>query len=334
MLWPLSLLYGSIAGARRMYFELFNKRSSTEIPTLIVGNLTVGGTGKTPMVLFLSNLLKSDYQLAVLSRGYGRNSKGFLEVETKSLAENVGDEPKEIKLQMPDIPVFVCENRLEGIEQIHDLNENINLVLLDDGFQHLPLRGKVNVLLCNFHRPFYDDFVMPAGRLREFKSAAKGVDILVVTKCPLELKESESEEMQQILQHYSEQIFFASYRMSEPQLVFGEGGLLKGDKVILVTGIADGKVVKDGLADFDVVQHFEYGDHVIFNQNQLDEWIQFARDCEIKNVVMTRKDWMRVRDIWDNMPEFDGINLYEVHTEVSFLFGGTEKFRNTIKELL
>lgn len=317
-----------------MYFELLNKRSSTEIPTLIVGNLTVGGTGKTPMILFLTDLLKSEFRVAVLSRGYGRKTKGFLEVEFESLTENTGDEPKEIKLQEPEIPVFVCENRLEGIAKIHELDEEINLVMLDDGFQHLPLRGKINLLLSNFQRPFYNDFVLPAGRLREFKSAAKGVDILVVTKCPSDLKETESKAMVEILKGYSENIFFATYQMSEPCLTLGNGGLVKGEKVILVTGIADGKVVKDGLSYYDLVKHFEYGDHSNFSKSEVEEWIQFAKDFEINHLVMTRKDWMRVRDLMTQIVGFEGMNMYEVHTQVSFLFGGTEKFIKTIKELL
>ena len=319
---------------RRMYFELLNKRPSTEIPTLIVGNLTVGGTGKTPMVLFLTDLLKSEFHVAVLSRGYGRKSKGFLEVEIESLTENTGDEPKEIKLQEPEIPVFVCENRLEGIAKIHELDEEINLVLLDDGFQHLPLRGKVNIILCNYYRPFYDDFVMPAGRLREFKSAVKGVDIMVVTKCPSELTRSESEGMKQVLHHYSQQVFFATYRMSEPKLVLGERLLKTGDRAILVTGIADGIKVKEGLHGFEIVKHFEYGDHTNFGMLELREWIKYSQDFEVKHLLMTRKDWMRVKDLTSNCSELGELNIYEVHTEVSFLFEEAETFKKVLIDLI
>lgn len=334
LLWPLSILYGGIAGLRRLYFELFDLRSETEIPTVIVGNLTVGGTGKTPMVVYLGSILKDHFQLAILSRGYGRKSKGFFEVLEHSLAEEIGDEPREIKLQKPELPVFVSENRLDGIGKIHDLHQDVNLVVLDDGFQHLPLRGKVNIILCNYHRPFYDDFVMPAGRLREFKSAVKGVDIMVVTKCPSELTRSESEGMKQVLHHYSQQVFFATYRMSEPKLVLGERLLKTGDKAILVTGIADGIKVKEGLHGFEIVKHFEYGDHTNFGMLELREWIKYSQDFEVKHLLMTRKDWMRVKDLTSNCSELGELNIYEVHTEVSFLFEEAETFKKVLIDLI
>ncbi len=330
MLWPLSLLYGSVAGIRRLYFELFNKRSSTKIPTIIVGNLTVGGTGKTPMVLFLSNLLKSDYQLAVLSRGYGRKTNGFIEVEAKSLSENVGDEPKEIKLQEPELPVFVCENRLEGIEEIHDLDGNINMVLLDDGFQHLPLRANLNILLCNYQRPFYKDLVLPAGRLREFKSTAKGADMIIVTKCPQELSIDEAADMEIILMRYCRHVFFAYYRVCQPILLVGDQRVFGGNKIVLVTGVAEGKSVEEGLVGIEVVKHFEYRDHSEFVLQDVREWIAYAKDFEVEHLVMTRKDWMRVSDLVKDSEIWCGLNIHEIHTEVSLLFGGMKTFKNTL----
>ncbi len=334
LLWPLSILYGGIAGLRRLYFELFDLRTETEIPTVIVGNLTVGGTGKTPMVLYLGAILKDHFQLAILSRGYGRKTKGFFEVLEDSLAEEIGDEPREIKLQKPELLVFVSENRLEGIEKIHQLHEDVNLVVLDDGFQHLPLRGKVNIILCNYHRPFYDDFVMPAGRLREFKSAVKGVDLMVVTKCPSELTKSESEAMKEVLRNYCERVFFASYLMSEPKLVLGKGKMAVGDRAILVTGIAEGGKVKEGLGNFDIVKHFNYGDHTNFGLVELREWIKYSQDFEVRHLLMTRKDWMRVRDLTSSTGEIGELSMYEVHTEVSFLFDESETFKKVLIDLI
>ncbi len=334
LLWPISLIYGSIAGLRRLYFELFNKRTSVEIPTIIVGNLTVGGTGKTPMVLYLADLLMEDYHLAVLSRGYGRRSKGFLEVEKDSQSEEVGDEPKEIKLQQLQIPVYVAENRLEGLSNIISLHPEVNLVLLDDGFQHLPLRGKVNILLCNFHRPFYKDFVMPAGRLREFKLVAKGVDMIIVTKCPTDLSIDDACEMELILKRYCRQIFFTSYNVTTPNLLIGKGEIHLGEAVILITGVAEGKKVRDELKDVDVVKHFNYLDHTNFGMKELQEWIQYAKDFEVSNMMMTRKDWMRVKDLVDDETIFGEMNVYEIHTEISFLFGGIKTFKKTLTDLI
>jgi tetraacyldisaccharide 4'-kinase len=329
------VIYGSIAGLRRLFYELFQLRTELDIPTVIVGNITVGGTGKTPMVIYLSELLNSSYNVSVLSRGYGRKTNGFLEVQLDSKATNVGDEPKEVKFQHPDIPVFVCENRIAGIATIKEQNENVNLVLLDDGFQHLPLRGKVNLILSNYHRPFYDDFVMPSGRLREFKSTAKGADIIVVTKCPSELKKDEALKIEGILEHYCQQIFFATYPISKPKLLFGDRDLGLKAKVVLVTGIAEGNKTREELNDFEVVKHFNYPDHSNFSKNNLLEWIQYCNDFEIENIVLTRKDSMRLMGliVAEGM-DFGSINVYEIHTEVSFLFETAETFKKVLIDLL
>jgi tetraacyldisaccharide 4'-kinase len=329
------VIYGSIAGLRRLFYELFQLRTELDIPTVIVGNITVGGTGKTPMVIYLSELLNSSYNVSVLSRGYGRKTNGFLEVQLDSKATNVGDEPKEVKFQHPDIPVFVCENRIAGIATIKEQNENVNLVLLDDGFQHLPLRGKVNLILSNYHRPFYEDFVMPSGRLREFKSTAKGADIIVVTKCPSELKKDEALKIEGILEHYCQQIFFATYPISKPKLLFGDRDLGLKAKVVLVTGIAEGNKTREELNDFEVVKHFNYPDHSNFSKNNLLEWIQYCNDFEIENIVLTRKDSMRLMGliVAEGM-DFGSINVYEIHTEVSFLFETAETFKKVLIDLL
>lgn len=335
MLWPLSVIYGSIAGLRRLFYELFQLRTELEIPTVIVGNLTVGGTGKTPMVIYLSELIKPLYNVAVLSRGYGRKTKGFLEVRVDSKTVEVGDEPMEVKLQQPEIPVFVCENRIVGIESIHQKNDKVNLVLLDDGFQHLPLRGKVNIILSNYHRPFYEDFVMPSGRLREFKSTAKGADIIVVTKCPSELKKEEAQKIEGLLQHYCKQIFFATYTISKPKILLGDKDLGLMSKIVLVTGIAEGNKLREELEEFDVVKHFNYPDHSNFTKGNVKDWLQYCEDFEIENIVLTRKDSMRLIGlIGAEGMEFGSINVYEVHTEVSFLFEAADTFKKGLIDLL
>lgn len=329
------MIYGSIAGLRRLFYELFQLRTELEIPTVIVGNLTVGGTGKTPMVIYLSELIKPLYNVAVLSRGYGRKTKGFLEVEVDSKTVEVGDEPMEVKLQQPQIPVFVCENRIVGIESIHQKNDKVNLVLLDDGFQHLPLRGKVNIILSNYHRPFYEDFVMPSGRLREFKSTAKGADIIVVTKCPSELRKEEAQKIEGLLQHYCKQIFFATYTISKPKILLGDKDLGLMSKIVLVTGIAEGNKLKEELVEFDVVKHFNYPDHSNFTRENVRDWLQYCEDFEIENIVLTRKDSMRLMGlIGAEGMDFGSINVYEVHTEVSFLFEAADTFKKGLIDLL
>ena len=142
LLWPLSVLYGSIALLRRLFYEVFGLRKEGKLPSLVIGNLTVGGTGKTPMVMYVANLLRDTFSMAVLSRGYGRNTKGYLEINQFSEVSAVGDEPFEIFENLESVPVVVCENRLQGIENISNSFKEVNFVLLDDGFQHLPLKAK------------------------------------------------------------------------------------------------------------------------------------------------------------------------------------------------
>jgi tetraacyldisaccharide 4'-kinase len=222
-----------------------------------------------------------------------------------------------------------------GIDTIHQKNEKVNLILLDDGFQHLPLRGKVNLILSNYHRPFYEDFLMPSGRLREFKSTAKGADIIVVTKCPSELKKDEALKIEGILKHYCQQIFFATYTISIPKVLLGDKDLGLMSKIVLVTGIAEGNKTREELNDFEVVKHFNYQDHANFSMKNVQEWKQYCNDFEIENIVLTRKDSMRLMGlIGAEGMDFGSINVYEIHTEVSFLFETTETFKKVLIDLL
>ncbi len=332
----MSVLYGSIAFLRRMFYEVFGWREVGKLPSLVIGNLTVGGTGKTPMVMFVSNVLKDTFSLAVLSRGYGRNTKGYLELNGYSQVAEVGDEPLEMFENLDSVPVVVCENRLQGIENISSHFKDVNLVLLDDGFQHLPLKANGYILLCNYNNPFYSDWVMPAGRLREFAFSAKNADIIVVSKCPSELNEKEANSIKSRLAKYSSNVFFATYEMSKPQHLFGkELQLNHGEKVILVTGVANGPEVKKQLKSFEVLNHFNFADHKVFNANNIKEWLGECFLLNVQNIVVTRKDAGKIKDII-KMNDIDtkGISFYEIHTEVVILFNQEKQFKNSLINLI
>ena len=336
LLWPLSVLYGSIAFLRRWFYEVFGLRKEGKIPSLVIGNLTVGGTGKTPMVMFVSNLLKDTFTMAVLSRGYGRNTKGYLELNENSTAAEVGDEPLEIFENLDSVPVVVCENRQHGIDNISNRFEGVNLVLLDDGMQHLPLKANGYLLLCNYHNPFYSDWVMPSGRLREFAFSAKNADIIVVSKCPSELDEREANTIKSQLAKYGSNVFFATYEISKPQNMFDKrSNLSQGEKVILVTGVANGIEVKNQLKGYDVLNHFNFADHKVFNADNIKEWLGECLLLNVQSIVVTRKDAGKIKDIIKmNNIDTQGISFYEVHTEVGILFNQEKQFKNSLINLI
>jgi len=318
-----------------MFYEVFGLRKEGKLPSLVIGNLTVGGTGKTPMVMYVSNLLRDTFSMAVLSRGYGRTTKGYLEINQFSEVSEVGDEPYEIFDNLESVPVVVCENRLQGIENISNSFKEVNLVLLDDGFQHLPLKAKAYLLLCNYNDPFYSDWVMPAGRLREFAFSAKNADIMVVSKCPSELTETEANAIKARLEKYSPNVFFASYQMSTPKHLINTANLVQGEKVLLVTGVANGKAVKNQLNGYEVLTHFDYTDHKAFDESNVKEWIGECLLLNIQNIVVTRKDAVKIQQLIKmNNIDTCRISFYEIHTEVFILFNQEKQFKNSLINLI
>lgn len=182
---PVSWIYGAAVSFRHSLFNWGVKKTEEfDIPIVVVGNITVGGTGKTPMTEYLVRMLSDKYNVAVLSRGYGRKTKGFVEIRPRMSYKKVGDEPKQIKMNFPNIPVVVCEKRVAGIKRLREIHPEVNLVILDDAFQHRYVEGWVNIVLMDYNLPVYEDRLLPLGRLRDVKGALRRANILVVTKCP------------------------------------------------------------------------------------------------------------------------------------------------------
>lgn len=320
--------YVLVAYLRRWKFEKFKLRKTpSNIKTWVVGNLQVGGTGKTPFVMFLLNNLQLN--TAVLSRGYGRKSKGFLKVTNSSTAVEVGDEPLEIFNNYTNQDVYVCESRLEGISNI-EKSGNYELVLLDDGYQHLPLKAQKNIILTPFNRLFTNElFSLPVGRLRELPSLSGKSDIIVVTKCPSDLKKSDAKKVENRLLKYTKSVFFAHYPIVGP-IADKSGKKFNSTRAVLVTGIAPTTIDIKGV---DVVKHFNYSDHFQFSQKEVNQWLDFCEKHKIQGIIFTRKD--RVRMLAD-------VNLYqrlnnslevgEIYTEVEILFDQKEQLLALIKE--
>jgi tetraacyldisaccharide 4'-kinase len=212
------MLYGTVLGLRTFCYRTGLLRSTSfDIPTISVGNLSVGGTGKTPHIEYLIRLLSPYIQVATLSRGYGRKTEGFRFVEQNSTPQEVGDEPLQFKLKYPDVPVAVGESRSFAIPQLLQKNGHVRTILLDDAYQHLAVKPYLNILLTDYARPFTHDLVLPAGMLREWPSGYQRADIIIITKCPNTLSTQEKAKWIAEINPYAHQkVFFSKFEYKTP----------------------------------------------------------------------------------------------------------------------
>lgn len=325
LLLPFALIWGLAALLRRWYYQLPGKRWQAPVPVICIGNLSAGGTGKTPMIKWL--LGRSRVPVAVLSRGYGRRSKGFREVQATDLSAQVGDEPLEIrKICRSDQRVFVCEDRKAGIAQILKSFPACRLIIMDDGYQHLRVRADVYVLLSDIGRPFFRDYPIPAGWLREFRFNARHAQVLIFTKCPPELDVQRRKTLERgAARHTKAPVLFSSLSYSAALCVQGHQEPAAQAAVILVTGIAQADYFRrQAERHYQVLEHLEYQDHQNYTEQDVQKWLQVLRAKGAKAILTTRKDWMRMLelnteacDIWvmDVLPEFseeDGQQLLKI----------------------
>jgi tetraacyldisaccharide 4'-kinase len=243
LLLPFSYLYGAIAALRNRLFNKGVKKSfKFDFPVISVGNLSTGGTGKTPHIEFLISLLKQKYTVGVVSRGYGRKTKGFFVVDETSAAADVGDEPLQIKLNHPQANVAVGEQRILAIPSLLNEAPQTQIILLDDAYQHRYVTPGLNILLTDYNRMFYNDFVLPAGNLREFRAGYKRADIIIVSKCPAALSTAQKLSIKQKINPAPhQQVFFTGLMYGLPYR-FGntEETISTADKNILFfAGIAN-----------------------------------------------------------------------------------------------
>jgi tetraacyldisaccharide 4'-kinase len=324
--------YPCITAMKRYVYNLAAWRQKGVLPTLVVGNLGVGGTGKTPMVLFLLEAFSGE-RLGVLSRGYGRNTRGYVRVELDSQAKEVGDEPLEIASVFPNLPVGVCEDRLEGLRRLQSETE-IDWVVLDDGYQHIKLLPTKSVILTSFQRPFWNEiFGVPLGNLREFGFALKEADALVVTKCPEHLDASFTDDLAAKLNYPSHRIFASRYASSPGECVHGDSSKLP-EKAILVTGVVNAGLVKDSIEHCIIVEHLEYRDHHAFTPRDVQSWLKKCREKGVDSLIVTRKDWQRIRrrELLQVLHEAQ-IQIWEIHTNVEILWNKKEELLKTIYPL-
>ena len=308
---PLSWLYGLGVGFRNMLFDMeILKSHAYSTPIISVGNITIGGTGKTPHVEYLIRLLKDKMNVAMLSRGYKRKSKGFVLAEATSSYSDIGDEPFQIQQKFPNITVAVDKKRTRGIEKLEsgEAGKDIDVIILDDAFQHRYVKPGINILLIDYHRLIIYDELLPSGRLREPVKSKNRADIVIVTKCPDDLKPMEFRVLTKALNLYPyQQLYFSTYAYERLQPLFpehavdiGDGNLnkLKDTNVLLLTGIASPKQVQHDLESHTAaLQLLAFADHHDFSTKDICRINEvFGTLPAPRLIITTEKDASRLRD--------------------------------------
>lgn len=301
LLLPLSFIYASVAWVRNCLFDTgVLKKNKFNLPVILVGNLSVGGTGKTPHVEYLIRLLQSRFKLATLSRGYGRKSTGCVMAGKGATAELIGDEPMQYHTKFPGITVAVCENRVDGITKILQLPNKPHVVIMDDGFQHRSAEPGYKILLTSFDKLFTRDYVLPAGDLREPGFGYRRADCIIVSRTPEGISDQEKEKIRKELNPVAHQrVYFSSLVYDNPEPCFDEGKLshseLSTQKVVLLTGIAHPSAIvhhlKRHCAD---VHHIAFPDHHPFTEKDLQKVKAAAAGG--KTVITTEKDFLRLKN--------------------------------------
>lgn len=325
-LYPLALLYGAVVWLRnRLYDTGFFSSIEFSVPVISVGNLSVGGTGKTPHVEYLIRLLQYQYKVATMSRGYKRRTQGFLLADEHTNALKIGDEPMQYHLKFPEVLVSVAEERITGIPTLLQKQHDIDVVILDDAYQHRSVKPGLNILITDYSRPFYEDFILPYGGLRESRKAYRRADIIIVSKCPQDLSQTAAETMRtRILPLPHQKVFFSTIEYDQPYDFFTREPLLLDQKhVILVCCIArpeplisyTRKLAED-------VHVLSYPDHHYFLSKDINEISEAFDNWQVsdKIIVTTEKDATRLHLQTDKLNRFEG-RLAVLPIKVRILFG-------------
>ncbi len=323
LLFPFSIIYGLITSLRNFLFDKgFLKSYQFDIPIICVGNLNVGGTGKTPQIEYLIRFLSDKYRLATLSRGYKRETKGFILANESSNAQILGDEPFQFFSKFKDILVAVDENRKNGIENLLSLKNKPEIILLDDAYQHRKVKAGFYILLTTYNDLFCDDYILPVGNLRESRKNSDRANLIVVTKCPKNLNLDNQNVIKSKLKLNNNQQLFFSFIDYDNEL-FSEKdsieikSILKLDK-ILIAGIANPKPFFEFLKqENDLI--LEFNDHHNFSENDIQKIKELSSN---RIIVTTEKDYVRLKN---NSIE----NLYYLPIKSSFI-NNSNVFEKTI----
>jgi len=329
-LFPLYLIFWLITNVRNSFYELgWLKSSAFDLPIIGVGNITAGGTGKTPHTSYIASLLEDKFNIAILSKGYGRKSKDFQYVELNSNVIQVGDEPLQTKQNFPKQIVAVDHKRVNGVLKIIEENPETSVVILDDAYQHRSIKIGYNILLVNYNKPIYKDHLLPVGLLRESKKAIERADCVIVTKCPGSLNVKESEEIQKKL-NFNGSVFFSSIIYGDIISLNDENNSINYtdfNNALVVTGIADATPLINHLSSKSISQkHLSFSDHYFYQEKDIKHIIQIFNTLEDKSIIITtEKDAQKLKKYND----FNQLPIYYLKVKVDFLWN-KDKFDKKI----
>lgn len=345
ILFPLAILYYLITTLRNYCYEIgVFKVTQAPIFTICVGNLTVGGTGKTPHIEYLIRLLQSKFQIATLSRGYGRKTKGFLVADNHSTATTLGDEPMQFFVKYGNkIVVSVGEKRVIAIEKLLQLCPNLQVILLDDAYQHRGIKAHCNILLTDYNRPFYKDYLLPTGELRESRKGAKRADIVIVTKCLSTITPTEKNKIVENIKEYANEntpILFSYIRYLALQLLYENNNskqvteFTKNQNVILVTGLANNKTLQEYITQqYNLLTTLTFADHQDYTKTVLQEIINTYQKNISQNPILitTEKDMVKLQS--DSLKnKLQGLPIYYLPIEIYFSEEDESVFLKTLQK--
>ncbi len=343
-LYPASLIYANISAFRNFLYDTnVLKSQSFDIPIIAIGNITVGGTGKTPMTEFLIEILRDEYTPAILSRGYKRKSSGFRIVSTNSTVAEVGDEPLQIKQKFKDIVVAVDKNRVNGINKIKEKHPEVDLIILDDAFQHRKVKPAISILLSDYNRPILTDHFLPYGNLRDGVKQVNRANVIIVTKTPQDVKPIKMRIHHRNLKIKPYQsLYFSAINYKELKPVFPGKNVLhtisgiqkKKTKILMVTGIATPQPLENHITGLGCeVQSLAFPDHHNFTSKDVskikDAFKGIKEDDKI--IITTEKDAIRLREIEKNIDDDLKSVIYYIPIKVNFVNVTNEVFQEKLK---
>lgn len=347
LLYPISKIYGVVMAVRNKMFDYgILKQQEFDIPIVVVGNIAMGGTGKTPHVEYIVESLLGKYNIGVLSRGYRRATKGFVLASPQSRPEDIGDESYQIYRKFgPDITVAVCEKRADGIRQMREINPALNMIILDDAFQHRYVKPSVSVILTEYNRPVFNDKILPYGRLRESARALNRADMVVVTKCPVDMKPMHYRLFEENLKLFPfQKLYFSRYNYGHLVPIFPDevtdipalDNLRADNSILVITGVANPKpFVRFLRRNKAKVKLKRFTDHHNFTASDMEEIARLFDELPSANkfIVTTEKDAVRIL----NNPYFPHRlkkSIFYVPIKVEFIDRGEAEFTAGIEKTI
>ena len=344
LLFPFSLLYATIISARNLMFNIgWLSSKEFNIPIISIGNISIGGTGKTPHTEYLIRLLSDHFRIATLSRGYKRKTKGFILADSFSNSYDIGDEPMQMKRKFSQINVAVDSDRVNGVNQLLALKPKScpNCILLDDAYQHRYIKPGLSILLIDYNKPIYNDYVMPMGRLREWACGSKRADIIIISKCPNNINAVEIDKIRSEVKPLSHQnLYFTSLSYAPIKPVFYNDSdiciSIENNKekysVLLVTGIANPKPLKLNLEkSYAEIKQLQFPDHYSFKQKDISTILDRfdSIESEFKIIITTEKDAIRFIDMDIKLTSIRK-HMYYIPLEIEFAYDGGDNFNTEV----